>query len=72
MSLSLRYRDVFYHKVLRPSKLWALLEDLDSRISESNGDDSVSEDVEALKTAIGDESTEGTILARLKALEDAQ
>lgn len=72
MSLLLRYRDVFYHKVLRPSKLWALLEDLDSRISESNGDDSVSEDVEALKAAIGDESTEGTILARLKALEDAQ
>lgn len=72
MSLLLRYRDVFYHKVLRPSKLWALLEDLDSRISESNGDDSVSEDVEALKTAIGDESTKGTILARLKALEDAQ
>lgn len=29
-------------------------------------------DITALETAIGDESTEGTILARLKALEDAQ
>lgn len=28
--------------------------------------------VEALETAIGDESTEGSILYRLKALEDAQ
>lgn len=28
-------------------------------------------DITALETAIGDESTEGTILARIKALEDA-
>lgn len=28
--------------------------------------------VEALETAVGDESTEGTILYRIKALEDAQ
>lgn len=29
-------------------------------------------DVADIKTAIGDASTEGTILARIKALEDAQ
>lgn len=29
-------------------------------------------DITALETAIGDESTEGTILARIKALEDAE
>ena len=29
-------------------------------------------DITALETAIGDESTEGTILARIKALENAQ
>ena len=29
-------------------------------------------DMADVKTAIGDESTEGTILARIKALEDAQ
>lgn len=29
-------------------------------------------DITALETAIGDESTEGSILARIKALEDAQ
>ena len=29
-------------------------------------------DITALETAIGDESTEGSILARIKALEDAE
>ena len=38
------------------------------------GDDSsgLVKDVADIETAIGDESTEGTILARIKALEDAQ
>ena len=35
-------------------------------------DTEVKADITALETAIGDESTEGTILARIKALEDAQ
>ena len=33
--------------------------------------DSSSKDIEDLEELIGDESTEGTILARIKALEDA-
>ena len=34
-------------------------------------DTEVKADITALETAIGDESTEGSILARIKALEDA-
>lgn len=35
-------------------------------------DTEVKADISALETAIGDESTKGSILARIKALEDAQ
>lgn len=35
-------------------------------------DTEIQASVSALETAIGDESTEGTILARIKALEDAE
>ena len=52
---------------------------LDERISdleESEGtaydDTEVKADISALETAIGDESTEGSILARIKALENAK
>lgn len=52
---------------------------LDNRVSdleEGEGtaydDTEVKADISALETAIGDESTEGSILARIKALEDAQ
>lgn len=51
---------------------------LDKRVSdleESEGtaydDTEIKADISALETAIGDESTEGSILARIKALEDA-
>ena len=40
--------------------------------SSSYDDTEIKADISALETAIGDESTEGSILARIKALEDAQ
>ena len=43
---------------------------LQTTVGDSTG--GLVKDVTVLKTAIGDESTEGTILARLKALEDAE
>lgn len=52
---------------------------LDNRVSDledSEGtvydDTEVKADISALETAIGDESTKGSILARIKALEDAK
>ena len=75
MVLKYPFREVFRRKILRPKRLWAVLEDLDSRISDSGDsydDTDVKADITALETAIGDESTEGTILARIKALEDAE
>ena len=46
----------------------------DSAIAETVGDETggLVKDVADIQTAIGDESTEGTILARIKALEDAE
>ena len=35
-------------------------------------DTEIKEDISDIQEAIGDESTEGSILARIKALEDAQ
>lgn len=49
-------------------------EDALSNVGEGTAydDTEVKADITALETAIGDASTEGTILARIKALEDAQ
>ena len=63
MSLKYSFREVFRRKILRPKRLWALLEDLDSRIGEGGGSSSPSLDdldlelVEAVIT-YKDESTE--------------
>lgn len=47
--------------------------DLKTAIGSATGDNpsGIAKDVSDIETAIGDESTEGTILARIKALEDA-
>lgn len=48
------------------------IEALESKVDGDDTDIStLEEDVGALKTAIGSETTEGSILARIKALEDA-
>ena len=47
---------------------------LETAIGKASGEGAggIAKDVADVKSAIGDASTEGTILARLKALEDAQ
>ena len=45
-----------------------LSDEIDAAVA---GDSTIATKVEALETAIGDEETAGTILARIKALEDA-
>ena len=47
---------------------------LETTVGKASGEGAggLAKDVSDLKTAIGDESTEGTILARIKALEDAE
>ena len=46
------------------------VEALETAVGDAEG--GLVKDVADIETAIGDESTEGTILARIKALEDAQ
>lgn len=69
MSLRYKFHHLFYGGKVNKKRLYEILEDLDTS---SGGDTSDLEaSIEALEDAIGDESTEGTILARIKALEDA-
>ena len=83
MSLRYSFRHLFFGGKLRQKRLYKILEDLD----EANGGETTDitalkttvgdsnrglvKDVADIESAIGDESTEGTILARIKALEDA-
>ena len=53
-------------------KLDERVSDLEEGEGTAYDDTEVKADISALETAIGDESTEGSILARIKALEDAQ
>jgi hypothetical protein len=57
-----------------PSGLAKDVSDVQTAIGSATGDNpsGIAKDVSDIQTAIGDASTEGTILARLKALEDAQ
>ena len=83
MSLRYSFRHLFFGGTLNKRRLYEILKDLDSAnggeatdISELEttvGDSSsgLVKDVADIQTAIGDESTEGSILARIKALEDA-
>ena len=83
MSLRYSFRHLFYGGEINKNRLYKILEDLDSAatgegtdITElqtivGDADSGLVKDTADIKTAIGDESTEGTILARIKALEDA-
>jgi len=53
-------------------KLDERVSDLEDGEGTAYDDTEIKADISALETAIGDESTEGSILARIKALEDAQ
>ena len=84
MSLRYSFRHLFFGGRIQKERLYKVLEDLDSAtggeatdisaLEEVVGDNTggLVKDVADIKTAIGDASTEGTILARIKALEDAQ
>ena len=84
MSLRYTFRHLFYGGKIQKERLYKVLEDLDSANSGESTDITALEtvvgdatgglvkDVADIETAIGDESTEGSILARIKALEDAQ
>ena len=71
MGLRFSFRHLFYGGKLHKDRLYKILEDLDSAAGGDAADiTELESDVEALQTAVGDESTEGSILARIKALED--
>jgi len=88
MTLRYTFRHLFYGGKIQKERLYKVLEDLDSANSgdDSRLDDieeaigkasgtgagGILKDVKDVKDAIGTESTEGTILARIKALEEAQ
>ena len=84
MSLRYSFRHLFFGGKLNKRRLYNILEDLDSANGGESSDISALEtvvgdsssglvkDVADIETAIGDESTEGSILARIKALEDAE
>ena len=88
MSLRYSFRHLFYGGEIQKKRLYEVLEDLDSSntgddkdikdIQEAigkatgTGAGGILKDIKDINDAIGDASTEGTILARIKALEDAQ
>ena len=72
MSLKLPYRDVFYHKILRPLKLWEVLKDLDKRIDDSSVDISgLESSISSLESSISSlESSISSLESRVEALEN--
>lgn len=66
MSLKRKVRDLTADDVSQGVDITAL------KTTVGNSSSGLVKDVADIETAIGDESTEGTILARIKALEDAQ
>ena len=88
MSLRYSFRHLFFGGKLRQKRLYKILEDLDASNSgddtkiqaietaigkaSGTGAGGILKDIKDINDGIGDESTEGTILARIKALEDAQ
>lgn len=72
MSLRYSFRHLFYGGKIQKERLYKVLEDLDSASGGDASDiEALETSVEALETAIGDESTANSILGRIKALEDA-
>ena len=84
MSLRYSFRHLFYGGKIHKERLYKVLEDLDSAnggettdisaLKTTVGDNKsgLVKKTADIETAIGSESTEGTILARIKALETAQ
>lgn len=58
MGLKYPFREVFRRKILRPKRLWAVLEELDARLSDATGSDTgFASDISALKITVGDASS---------------
>ena len=88
MSLRYSFRHLFFGGKINKQRLYKILEDLDNANggettditaiknaigkSTSGSETGFYKDIKDINTAIGDESTEGSILARIKALEDAE
>lgn len=84
MSLRYSFRHLFYGGKIQKERLYKVLEDLDSAnggettditaLKTTVGDNTkgLVKKTNDLETAVGDEDTVGSILYRLKALEDAQ
>jgi len=87
MTLRYNFPHLFYGGKIQKERLYKVLQDLDSASSgegadisdikeaigkaEGTGAGGILKDVKDIQDALGDEDTEGTILARIKALEDA-
>lgn len=84
MSLRYSFRHLFYNGKIQKERLYKILQDLDSAnggestdisaLKTTVGDTSkgLVKKTNDLESAIGSETTDGTILARIKALEDAK
>ena len=88
MTLRYTFRHLFYGGKIQKERLYKVLEDLDASntgdgtdisgikqaIGKASGDGAggILKDVKDIQDAIGTESTENSILARIKALEEAQ
>ena len=86
MSLRYSFRHLFYGGKIQKERLYKVLEDLDASntgddkdikdiqdaIGKASGDGAggILKDVADINTALGDETTDGTILYRIKQLED--
>ena len=87
MALRYTFQRLFYGGKIQKERLYKVLQDLDSAntgegtdisdikeaIGKASGEGAggILKDVKDIQDALGDEDTEGTILARIKALEDA-
>ena len=87
MALRYTFQKLFYGGKIQKERLYKVLQDLDSAntgegtdisdikeaIGKASGDGAggILKDVKDIQDSLGDEDTEGTILARIKALEDA-
>lgn len=69
-----KHEDAIIEGSSEDTTLSTKVSNLETAIGKASGEGAggISKDVADVKSAIGDASTEGTILARLKALEDAQ
>ena len=69
-----KHEDAIIEGTSEDTTLSTKVSNLETAIGKASGEGAggIAKDVADVKSAIGDASTEGTILARLKALEDAQ